>query len=263
MSFLQVTEESSLYRIQMNRPDVRNAFHPEMIEELREAFEKASRSQARAVLLTGAGKSFCAGADLNWMKSMKDFSKEENLKDSEKLFAMFEAARNCSLPILGKIQGHAMGGATGLVAVCDIAAAVEGTKFCFSEVKLGLAPAVISPFVLRKMKIDKAKEYMITGKVFSSEEALQAGLVQFSGSEAQVDSFLADNINHIFQSGPEAVQATKSLLNEVIDPLFNGLKSKTAEVISERRVSDEGQQGLQAFFEKSQPGWKKEFDATV
>lgn len=263
MSFILVEEKELVFRIQMNRPEVRNSFHPQMIDELKRAFESASRSNCRAVLLLGSGKSFCAGADLNWMKSMKEYSQEENQKDSEALFSMFEAARNCTLPILGKIHGHVMGGATGLVAICDVAAAVESTKFCFSEVKIGLAPAVISPFVLRKMQIATARELMLTGEVFTASKAHASGLIQYVGNISEVDNYLQNAMKHIFQSGPEAIQETKKLLNDVVIPLFNGLKEKTAEVIAGRRVSLEGQQGLEAFFNQSNPEWKKEFDGTI
>lgn len=258
--FVKVEEKNELFSIRLNRPDVRNAFHPEMIQQLTEAFAKATHSKARAVFLTGEGPSFCAGADLEWMKSMKNFSLQENAKDSEKLFTMFETARNCLLPIVCRIQGHVMGGATGLVAVSDLVAAESTTRFCFSEVKLGLAPAVISPFILRKMNMSQARELMLTARIFSAEEAQVGGLINFQGSPQEVDQYLRSQLQLIFASGPEAVRATKQLINTVTQPLLNGLKEQTAKVIAERRVSHEGQEGLRAFFDKDTPRWKKDFD---
>ena len=260
MSFVVTETKNDIFKITLNRPEVRNAFHPEMIQQLTDAFLKAQNAEANMVFLSGAGKSFCAGADLDWMKSMKGYTLEENQKDSEKLFEMFEAARNCNLPVLGKLHGHVMGGATGLAAICDFAAATEETKFCFSEVKLGLVPAVISPFVLRKMQIGPAKAFMISGKMFTSAEARQAGLINFSGDMASVNQYLGDIAENLMASGREAVMATKKLINQVSQPMWNGIKQETASVIAERRVSEEGQQGLGAFFNKSAPPWKRSFN---
>lgn len=263
MSFVKTDLADDIFKITLARPEVRNAFHPDMIQELTEAFKAADASSARLVFLSGEGKSFCAGADLEWMKSMKNFSLEENQTDSEKLFEMFEAGRNCSLPLLGRMQGHVMGGATGLVAICDFATAEENTKFCFSEVKLGLAPAVISPFVLRKMNMVMGRELMISGRVFAAPEAAEAGLLNHQGTEAGVQKYIETVMENIFAAGPEATRATKELINKVSQPLFNGLKQETAKVIAERRVSDEGQAGLNAFFQKSPAPWKKEPDAKL
>ncbi len=263
MSFVKTETVDDIFKITLARPEVHNAFHPDMIQELTEAFKAASASAARLVFLSSEGKSFCAGADLEWMKSMKDFSLEENQKDSKKLFEMFEAGRNCLVPILGRLRGHVMGGGTGLVAICDFASAEENTKFCFSEVKLGLVPAVISPFVLRKMQTSAARELMISGRVFQAPEAVQTGLLNHCGSEEQVSDYIRNIVSHILASGPEASRATKALINEVSQPLFHGLKEETARVIAERRVSNEGQSGLHAFFQKASTPWKKEFDAEL
>lgn len=263
MSFVKTDQADDIFKITLARPEVRNAFHPDMILQLTEAFKMANASTARLVFLSGEGKSFCAGADLDWMKSMKDFSLQENQKDSEKLFEMFEAGRNCLVPILGRLQGHVMGGATGLVAICDFATAEEATKFCFSEVKLGLVPAVISPYVLRKMNISLARELMISGRVFPASEAVQAGLLNHCGNGEDVETYTKNILENIFASGPEATRETKALINKVSQPLFHGLKEETSRVIAERRVSDEGQAGLSAFFQKSAPPWKKDVDAKL
>ncbi|MCB0407511.1 MAG: enoyl-CoA hydratase/isomerase family protein [Bdellovibrionales bacterium] len=260
--FVKTDLKNEIFKITLNRPEVRNAFHPQMIDELTKAFQDADASPARMVFLSGEGKSFCAGADLDWMKSMKNYSLEENKKDSEKLFSMFEAAKDCTLPILGEVQGHVMGGALGLVAICDFVVAESETKFCFSEVKLGLVPAVISPFVLRKMNASFARQAMLTGQVFASKQALQHGLIQFSGSLDECKNILSKVAQDFFNAAPQAVRETKALINKVHQPFFNGLKEETARVIAERRVSDEGQAGLSAFFSKQDVPWKKDFNGS-
>jgi methylglutaconyl-CoA hydratase len=259
MAFVQTENRDEIFKITLCRPDVRNAFHPEMIQQLTSAFLEAHNSKCRLVYLSGQGKSFCSGADLEWMKSMKNFSRQQNLVDSEKLHDLFEAGRNSDLPILTKVQGHVMGGALGLVAVSDFVGAIDPTAFCFSEVKLGLAPAVISPFVLSKMQISKAREWMLSGQVFSAQDAQAAGLVSYVGNDATVDRFLKEVATQIFAAGPEAVRATKKLLRSVQGDLTGEVKNQTTQVIADRRVSNEGQQGLAAFFTKSAPSWKKDF----
>lgn len=247
-------------QVVLNRPDVRNAFHPDMIRELTEVFtELAARTDISVVVLRGEGKSFCSGADLGYMKSMASFSFAENEKDSQQLYAMFWAMRSCPHPIVGRLHGHVMGGALGLAALCDIAAATEGTLFCFSEVKLGLAPAVISSFVVEKMIASFARRYMLTAEVFAAPEALASGLVQFVGEESEVDSFVESIVKTLKQNGPEGVRATKDLLrllNETND--WTVKRAQTTRVIAERRVSEEGQEGLRGFLEKRQPSWKPE-----
>jgi methylglutaconyl-CoA hydratase len=228
-----------------------------MIREITEAFKQAGKEKnARYVFLSGAGKSFCAGADLEWMRSMKDYSLEQNRKDSEDLFEMFQAGYELDLPIVGKVHGHVMGGAVGLVSLCDIVAAELQTLFCFSEVKWGLVPAVISPFVTRKMKKSKADQFMLSAKVFSSEEALDAGLVHFVGDEPHLNKFLKDQCELLSQAGPVALRETKKLLKKIEGFDVFQFKQATTQVIAERRVSEEGQKGLQFFVDKVQPHWK-------
>lgn len=258
MAHISIKEHAGVLKIRLDRPDRHNAFHPQMIAELTEAFRTAAqREEVRVVVLSGEGKSFCSGADLAWMKSMADYTLEENREDSHKLFDMFEAARLCPVPVIGQIHGNVMGGATGLVAICDIAAAEESTRFGFTEVRLGLAPAVISPFVLRKLAPAAAREWMLTGRLFSAQEAKEAGLVQFVGTSEEVDQYVRKTINRFLQCGPEAVRETKKLISFVEENQWSSMKEKTASVIAERRVSEEGQEGLRAFFEKSNPSWKK------
>lgn len=256
MEFIKVSEDKNFYTIALNRPDKRNAFHPKMIDELTIAFENANKSKARAVIFSGEGKSFCAGADLDWMQSMVDYSMEENIEDSNKLFEMFFTALSCEKPIITYVHGHAMGGALGLIAVSDIVVAEEATLFSFSEVKLGLAPAVISPFVLGRTAPGYVQQYMLTGERFDSQQAKQAGLVQHVLNEQGCKAKLKEIKNHICQNGPEAMQATKRLLTyKLIHSIYNE-KDFVSEVIAERRVSKEGQQGLKGFIGKTEIPWK-------
>ncbi|MCM2280485.1 MAG: enoyl-CoA hydratase-related protein [Bdellovibrionaceae bacterium] len=259
MQHIHIERQSGFVVVSLNRPDVRNAFHPHMIDEITRAFlEDFNRdNKLRGVILRGSGKAFCAGADLGWMKSMVDFTLKENIADSEKLFEMFAAIRACPVPVIGRVHGFAMGGALGLVAVCDIVAAETQAQFCFSEAKLGLAPAVISPFVLEKMAAGYAHRYMLTAETFAAADARASGLVHFVGDEPAIDAFIEDIKKALAGNGPEAVRATKGLLR--LDSLKTDerkAKSETTRVIAERRVSAEGQEGLRAFLEKRVPSWK-------
>ncbi len=256
MSVVETKIENKIYYIKLNRADKKNAFDPEMIDLITQAFKEASaNTQISAVYLYGEGDCFCAGADLNWMKSMVNYSLDENIKDSEKLFNMFSSGLKCQVPVIGYFHGYVMGGATGLVAICDIGISSDETKFCFSEVKLGLAPAVISPFILSKMNYNKANEYMLTAKMFGSEEALASGLIEYSGSKQDCDEYLEKVLNRTRKNGPQAVRETKKLIRSISDENFEKYKAMTTKVISERRVSDEGQEGLASFFEKRKPNW--------
>lgn len=250
---IQVEIENRVATVALNRPEVRNAFHPTMIRELTEAFrEIAGRKDLAVVRLRGEGKSFCAGADLGYMHSMAKFSLEENQKDAEQLFEMFEALRSCPQPVVGYVHGHVMGGALGLLACCDIAAAAEGTQYCFSEARLGLAPAVISPFVIEKVPVAFARRYFLTAEVFGNDEAFAGSLVQYSGSDAL--GFADKIVRTLLANGPEAVRASKALLRGPSE--WSKVKEFTTKVISERRVSDEGQEGLRGFLEKREPSWR-------
>ena len=229
-----------------------------MIAELKKAFEElGKRTDLSVIVLRGEGKSFSSGADLGYMKTMASFTFEENEKDARALDEMFWTLRSCPLPIVGRIHGHAMGGALGLASVCDVVAAVEGTQFAFSEVRLGLAPAVISPYILEKMSASHARRYMLTGEVFDAAQAREAGLVEVVGDEASVDGFVKVIAATIAANGPEALRATKTLLREITATSdWNLRRDLTTKAIAELRVSDEGQEGLRAFLEKRSPKWK-------
>lgn len=250
---------NDLANVTLNCPEARNAFNQVMIRELSEAFGELNKLENLiGVVLRGEGKSFCSGADLGYMKSMAEFTFDENVKDAEALHAMFWCLRSLAVPLIGQLQGHVMGGGIGLAAVCDVNAVVNDTQFCFSEVKLGLAPAVISPFVLERMSPSMARRYMLTGEIFGPQEALQSGLAHFSGSESEVKGFVDNLIQTLGKNGPEAVRETKRLLrtlNETAD--WTSRRAMTTKVIAERRVSQEGQEGLNSFFEKRSPKWRK------
>lgn len=257
MSFVVVTEMNQVAYVKLHRPEVRNAFNPEMIAEITKTFvELESRNDLRAVVLQGEGKVFCAGGDLNWMKEMVNFSFDQNIEDSLKLFAMFEAIAQCSLPVIGLVHGAAFGGALGLIAACDEVVAEEGTQFCFSEVKLGIAPAVISAFVNRKAVPGKVRPLMLSAAVFNAHTAQQVGLVTEVVPAGEGHTVLQKVLHNYSQCGPEAVRETKKLLNSLNSMTWDQQKKATAKVIAERRASPEGQEGLKSFLEKREPTWR-------
>lgn len=256
MSTVLIKKEKFCYSVKLNRPDKHNAFNPEMIKELTEFFIGADKDKfAGAILLSGAGASFCSGGDLEWMKSMAQFKFEENIEDARALYNMYAAAAQCSLPIVGYLHGSVYGGGLGLAAICDIAIAEATTQFCFSEVKIGLVPAVISSFVLKKMDENKAREFMMTARVFDAEAAQSAGLIEFSGRELEIQEYRDQTIHLLGKSGPEAVRETKKLLNKLQKETSDTVREDCIRVISERRVSPEGQEGLKSFLEKRKPAW--------
>lgn len=236
--------------ISLNRPEVKNAFHPEMIEEITRVFQSLqSDLKTKAIILKGEGTAFCAGADLNWMKEMVNYTFEQNIKDSEKLWDMFDAIIQCPIPVIGVLHGAVYGGALGLAACCDYVIAEAKTQFCFSEVKLGLAPAVISSFVFRKVADGFARPFMLSAEVFKAESALRIGLVHqipenFENWPEEIKKFSGN--------GVEAMRETKKLLNQVtLKPSWAEQKSLTTKVISQRRVSAEAQLRLKKFIEKN------------
>lgn len=257
MKFIVVSELNHVAYLKLHRPEVRNAFNPEMISEITNIFlELAKRTDLRAIALTGEGKAFCAGADLNWMKEMVNYSFAQNQEDSLKLFEMFEAMNNCPLPIVGLVHGAVFGGALGLIACCDYVIAEEETQFCFSEVKLGIAPAVISAFVMKKAVVGKVRPYMLSGVIFNSAQADSMGLVNEIVTHEDGPKALQRMVHHFLICGPEAVCETKKLLNKLASLNWTEQKSATSKVIAERRVSAEGQEGLVSFLEKRDASWK-------
>lgn len=253
MSFVEITIHENICSIDLNREDKRNAFHPDMIEELTQAFQKAATEQdISVVLLRGKGKSFCAGADLGWMQSMVNYSYEENIEDSKKLQAMFEALESIDVPVITYVQGHVMGGALGLLGVSDYVFSDEYTKFGFTEARLGLVPAVISPFCLKRLNLTHAKQYMMSAEVFTAKQAYEIGLVDVIGRMDEIQLQIDDLITHYKTLSQPAVKATKKLLKQIYQNQESDLVTKlTTQVISERRVSDDAQQRLKNFLTKA------------
>lgn len=258
MKFINIEEQADWITVTLDRPDVRNAFNPEMISEITDVFLQLSRHEtARGILLKGEGKTFCAGADLNWMQEMVAYSYEQNIQDAGKLWEMFDSILHCNIPVVAKVHGAAFGGALGLVACADIVIAEEKTQFCFSEVKLGIAPAVISAFVQKKVTLGKVSQWMLTGAVFSASEAQQMGLVHIVANESQMETEIAKIKTQLCECGPNAVRATKELIHTLQGMTWEEMKINTTRVISERRISDEGQEGLNSFLQKRTPEWRK------
>ncbi|MPZ74722.1 MAG: enoyl-CoA hydratase/isomerase family protein [Nitriliruptorales bacterium] len=241
--------------VTMDRPEVRNAFDDTLIAELAAAAgDLSSDDSVRVVVLTGAGRIFSAGADLNWMRSMKDWTFDQNVADSTRMNGMFRALYDLPKPLIGRINGHALGGGTGLTAVCDIAIAVDAATFGFTEVVLGLAPAVISPYVVRKVGRSFARAVFVTGERFDARRAREAGLVHEVTDSEGLDAAVAAAVDRCLAAGPNAAAAAKRLPDLALRPLDQAA-ADTVQVIAGLRVSDEGQEGMSAFFEKRPPSW--------
>jgi methylglutaconyl-CoA hydratase len=247
VSALRIARDGDVLRLTLARPETRNAFDATLIAELAEAFVDVGT--ARAVVLSGDGPSFCAGADIEWMRASVELDVDANVADAVALRRMFEAVDTCPAPVVALVHGHALGGGIGLVACSDIAIADPRTVFAFSEVKLGIIPAVISPFALRKIGESAARRYFVTGERFDAATALRIGLVHE----------VADNLEGAFErvlselrtAGPRAARHAKRLV------LDRPEGQETARRIAERRASDEGQEGLEAFLERRRPGWSR------
>ncbi|WP_120513559.1 enoyl-CoA hydratase-related protein [Photobacterium salinisoli] len=241
-------------RIQLSREQVHNALNDQVIADLIALIERARLEKAKAIVLSSRGKHFSAGADLAWMKSMAGNTREENLADSAQLAALMSALNRAPMPVLTVVQGAAYGGALGLIACSDIVIASGNASFCLSEVKLGLIPAVISPYVIRAMGESQARRYFLTAEVFDAEDALRLGLIhQISEEPGQVAEQLLDQI---LKNSPQALIAAKQLISDVSGrPIDAALIADTAQRIAEIRVSEEGQEGLAAFFDKRPPSW--------
>jgi methylglutaconyl-CoA hydratase len=258
-AFVQSTILNDVATVRLNRPDVHNAFNEQMLRELTEAFAGLAANRAvRAVILASEGKSFCAGADVHWMKRMVDFTFEENVQDAGLLAAMLRGIRECPKPVIGRVHGAALGGGVGLVASCDLAAATASATFALTEVKLGIVPAVISPFVLEKIGMGAMRRYAVTAERFDAAEAKRIGLIHEVASNAEdLDRWIDEQVRLIRANGPEATGVCKGILREVaaVGGDWDQLQSLTTQRIAERRVSPEGQEGLRSFLEKRPPRW--------
>jgi methylglutaconyl-CoA hydratase len=249
-------EQGPVATLALNRPDVRNAFNAAMIAELHDAAERlAGRDHIRVVVMRGEGKAFCAGADVEWMRSSLDLSHDENVADAQRMSDMFRALDLLPQPIIARVHGAALGGGMGLVAAADLVIAADETLFGFTEVKLGIVPAVISRVVLPKIGPSWARALYLTGARFGPDVARVAGLVHWVVRESQLDSEVDAWVGELLSSGPAAVRAAKQMVRDLAGLDDTAVRQRTATRIAELRTSPEGQEGLRAFLEKRRPAW--------
>jgi len=256
-NLLSVRRTDAVAYVALERPEVRNAFNAALIAELRRTFEGLGADPAvRAVVLSGTGKTFCGGADVTWMRASLDLSREANLEDARAMSRMFRAIDRIGKPVIGRIHGAALGGGAGLVACCDVAVATASTVFGFTETKLGILPAVISPFVLAKIGRSHARALALTGERFDAARALAIGLVhEVVASDDDLDAAIARILREVRGASPTGIAATKALFADVTDADYDATLELTASAIAAQRTSAEGQDGLRAFLEKRAPAW--------
>ena len=247
--------------VTLRRPEVHNAFNTQMIQELTQTFTTLSADERlHAVVLTGEGASFCAGADITMMRESVNFSEEQNLDDALRLADMLYTINTFPCPVIARVNGLALGGGVGLVSVCDIVIAVENARFAFSEVKLGIVPAVISPFALRKIGETAARALFVTGERFSAERAQRLGLVHAVVPRERLDDAVQKALHELLTSAPQAIRISKALAMDVGSMNYEEARQFTAATIARLRVSEEGQEGLRAFLEKRSPAWNATFN---
>lgn len=253
----ETRDRRDVVRLALDRPDVHNAFDAELITALTERFSALSDAPPRALVLTGEGRSFSAGADLSWMRSMAEADEAGNRADAQRLAAMFRALDTLPCPVIARVQGAAFGGGVGLVACCDMAIASEHARFGLTEVRLGLVPATIAPFVMARIGRTHARRYFLTGERFDAREAHRIGLVDTVVADEELDRAVETRLDALLASGPQAVAECKALIHRVdeFDGGMHELDAITAEWIARIRVSDEGQAGLRAFLDKRPPDW--------
>lgn len=258
--YIQIKTENATAQVVLARPDLHNAFNDTMIQELTQAFTQLSQEPTiRVIIIAAQGKSFCAGADLNWMQSMLNYSLEENMTDATHLANMLNTIATCPKPVIGRIHGAAFGGGVGLASVCDIVVATQSATFALTEVKLGLIPAVISPFLLKKIPVSAAQRYFLTAERFSAQEAYQIGLVSnVVADEAELDRAIDSLTKSLVQNAPQAISLSKQLIEDIRHCSLEEAIPITTRRIAERRISAEGQEGMTAFLEKRPPAWQTE-----
>lgn len=257
LTSLKVTTDGAVATVALARPDARNALNAAIIGELTRCFEGLAEDDGvRVVVLTGEGRHFCAGADIGYMRRTAEYSYEENVEDARGLAAMFAAVEGCPKPVVAKVRGAAIGGGVGLVAAADVAVAEEGTVFAFTEVRLGISPATIAPFVLRKIGLSQARALFLTGERFGAERAREIGLVHEVVAGADLDGAVEENVEALLAGGPEALAATKNLLRGIDGAPPDTVAEETARLIARLRTGGEGQEGLGAFLEKREPRWR-------
>lgn len=254
---LEVEQRGATRWIWLNRPEFRNAFNDMLVAEISAAFADVEASpETRIVVVAARGPAFCAGADLNWMRSMASFSHADNHADALQVARMFEAVHASSRPVIGRVQGDAFGGGVGLAAACDIVVAVESAGFVLSEVKLGLVAATISPHLVRAMGARQAARYMLTAEKFDAARARALGLVHEVVAADALDGEVERLVRHLLAASPDALASTKRLLADVVEtPLDDVLLAATAKCIADARVSEQGREGIAAFLEKRAPSW--------
>ncbi len=257
MYHLLLSFSGGVTTVTLNRPEVRNAFNDEVIRELTAVFsELGEREEVRCIVLAASGKAFCAGADLNWMKRMADYTRDQNEADAKALAHMLNVVYRCPKPTVARIQGDVYAGGTGLAAVCDIAVSVDTAGFCLSEVKLGLIPATVSPYVIRAMGPRAAHRYFLTAERFDAAEAKRIGFVHEVVTADQLDAKVAQIAQALVQAGPAAVKACKQLVHDVAEKTISQLLiDRTVQDIADIRTSDEGREGIQSFLGKRKPSW--------
>jgi methylglutaconyl-CoA hydratase len=257
MNALTITDQGAIRTITLSRPDVRNAFNDEVIAQLKNAFTEAGQAaDVRCVVLAAEGPAFCAGADLNWMRRMADYTRDENLADAGQLAAMLRAIYECPKPTIARVQGDVFAGGVGLVAACDMAVSVDTATYCLSEVKLGLIPATISPYVIRAMGARASHRYFLTAERFGATEAHRIGLVHEVVSADALDAKVAELTQALVTASPNAVRACKRLVQDVAErEIDDALVAHTVAVIADIRSSDEGKEGVQSFLQKRKPSW--------
>ena len=254
---LVIAYEGPVARITLTQPEVRNAFSDEVIAEITAAFlDVGARPDVRAVVLAAEGPAFCAGANLNWMRRMADYTRAENIADAGKLAEMLRVIYACPKPTVARVQGDVYAGGMGLVAACDMAVAVDTAGFCLSEVKLGLIPATISPYVIRAMGARAAHRYFLTAERFDAAEALRIGFVHEVVAADQLDAKVDDIVKALTSASPNAVRACKQLVQDVAQQQIDAqLIAATVEGIADIRASEEGREGVQSFLQKRKPAW--------
>lgn len=257
MKYLQLNVQGGVATLVLSRPEVRNAFNDDVIAEFTQAFGAlGAREDVRCVVLAAVGQAFCAGADLNWMRRMADYTHAENLADAAQLAEMLRAIYECPKPTVARIQGDVYAGGMGLVAACDVAVSVDTAQYCLSEVKLGLIPATISPYVIRAMGARAAHRYFLTAERFDAGEALRIGFIHEVVTADALDAKVAEITQALVNAGPEAVKLCKKLVQDVADqPITPALVQMTVEGIADVRVSPEGREGVQSFLQKRKPNW--------
>lgn len=253
---LEVGHDGPILHVRLNRPDVRNAFNGAVVDELHAAFTAAdTNEQARVVVLSGNGKSFSAGADLAWMTEQADLPPEQNQRGAERMARMFLAIARCKKPVVARIHGHALGGGTGLTAAVDAAFCTEDCLFGLTEVKLGIVPAVISPFVLQKIGAGRARTLFLTGERFDGREAMRIGLVQRAVPEAELDATVRRTVEELLAAGPAAVASSKELIRAVAHLSLEDAIPVTSQWIAKLRSTPEAREGFAAFLGKRKANW--------